>query len=97
MVEGVTPPILLHLSSIREMMGDTTTIVYTATTTDLTDIRYSKQTEESGSILTPPGRCDGSHTKTSHLSIEGHCLLAHDQFRSALPPEGIGEHDRELL
>ena len=96
MVEGVTLSILLHLSSIREMKGDTAAIALPPAT-DLPDIRYSKQTEESGNILAPPGRCDGSHTKTSHLSIAGRCLVAHDQFRSALPPEGIGEHNRELL
>ena len=66
--------ILLHWSSIREMRGDTTTIALPPAA-DLPDILYSKQTEESGSIviLTPPGRCDGSHTKTSHRSIAGRC------------------------
>ena len=68
MVEGVTLPILLHWSSVREMRGDTTTIALPPAT-DLPDILYSKQTEESGSIRTPPGRCDDSHTKTSHRSI----------------------------
>ena len=39
------------LAMIREMRGDTTTIA-PPPTTDLPDIRYSKQMEESGSILT---------------------------------------------
>ena len=72
MVERVTLSILLHWSSIREMRGDTATIALPPAT-DLPNIRYSKQTEESGSILTPPGQCDGRHTKTSHCSIAGHC------------------------
>ena len=72
MVEGVTLPILLHWSSIREMRGDTTTIALPPAA-DLPHILYSKQTEESGSILTPPGRCDDSHKKTSHRSIAGRC------------------------
>ena len=93
MVEGVTLPILLHWSSIREMRGDTTTIALPPAA-DLPDILYSKQTEESGSILTPPGRCHGSHTK--HPIVQSQvAVLA--QFRSALPPEDIGEHDRQLL
>ena len=50
MVEGVTLPILLHWSSIHEMRGDTTTIALPPAA-DLSDILYSKQTEESGSIL----------------------------------------------
>ena len=55
--------ILLHLSSIREMRGDTTTIALPPAT-DQPDICYSKQTEESGSILTPPGRCGGIGTQS---------------------------------
>ena len=72
MVEDVTLTILLRWSSFREMRDDTITIALPPAT-DLPDILYSKQTEESGSILTPPGRCDDSHTKTSHLSIAGRC------------------------
>ena len=72
MVEGVTLAILLHWSSIREMRGDTTTIALPPAT-DLPDILYSKQTEESGSKLTPPSRCDDSHMKTSRRSIAGRC------------------------
>ena len=72
MVEGVTLPILLHWSSIHEMRGNTTTIALPPAT-DLPDILYSKQTEESGSILTQPSQCDDSHTKTSHRSVAGRC------------------------
>ena len=94
MVKGVTLSVLLHWSSILNMRGDTTTIALPPAT-DLPDILYSKQTEESGSILTPPGRCDGSHMKTRPIVQSQVAVPA--QFRSALPPEDIGEHDRELL
>ena len=56
----------------------------------LPDIHYSKQTKESGSILTPPGRYDGSHTK--HPIVKSQVAV-----RGALPPEDIREHNRELL
>ena len=85
--------ILLHWSSIREMRGDTATIALPPAT-DLPDIRYSKQTEESGSILTPPSRCEVVTRKHPIFQSQVTVLA---QFRSALPPEGIGEHDRELL
>ena len=46
----------------------------TATINRLTRHSLFKRTEESGSILTPPGRCYGSHTKTSQsISIADHC------------------------
>ena len=90
MVEGVTLPISLHWSSIREMRGDTATIALPPST-ELPKICYSKQMEESG---TRPGWCDGSHTKHPIVQLQVAVLA---QFRSALPPEDIGEHDRELL
>ena len=93
MVEGVTLPILLHWSSIREMRGDTTTIALPPAT-DLPDILYSKQTEESGSILTPPV---GATIATRKHPIVQSQVAVLVQFRSALLPEDIGEHDRELL
>ena len=93
MVEGVTLPILLHWSSIREMRGDTITIALPPVA-DSPDILYSKQMEESGSILTPPGRSTVATRK--HPIVQSQvAVLA--QFRSALSPEDIGEHDRELL
>ena len=64
--------ILLHWSYIHKMRDDMTTIALPPAT-DLPDIRYSNQMEESGSILAQPGQCDRSHIKTSHLSITGHC------------------------
>ena len=47
---------------------------YTATSNTLPRRYCQKQTEESGSILTPPGRWDGSHMKTSYLLIADHSI-----------------------
>ena len=48
----------------------------------------STKFKESGSILTSPGWCDGSHTKHSIFQSQIAVLA---QFSSTLPPEGIGE------
>ena len=92
MVEGVTLPILLHWSLIREMRGDTTTIALPPAT-DLPDIRYSNQTEESGNILTPPVDTTAATRKHPIVQLQVAVLV---QFRSTLLPEDIGEHTREL-
>ena len=93
MVECVMLSILLHLSSIREMKGDTATIVLPLQQTYLTFVIQNKRKSLVAYWLHPVG----AMVATRKHSVADLCLLAHDQFRSTLPPEGIGEHDRELL